>query len=216
MRNDPTESEASAEDGGTSEVAETASAESGEAAELDSTAPVSTRSQKSRFRLGRLRLALLAPYVVIAAVAAVAIVLGLKWSAAQSDLDEIRSDQATTAETTALAKEYTRRSLTYDYRDMKTFFAGVEQDATESLKAEYRKARPDLQTLMTTAQVVASGEIVATSVLWSTDDRYEFAVTALQKTKNLQQPEEQLVPNVLKVVVVRSGDGWSVDKYSAM
>lgn len=158
------------------------------------------------------RLAVLACVVV----ATIAVVFGIKWHSAQSELDDARAVQEQIAAATALAKSYTLRSPTYDYRNMNAFFDGVAKDATDSLKAEYRKARPDLQTLMTTAQVVASGRVVATSVLSSSDDRYEFAVTALQKTKNLQQPEEQVVPNILKVVLVRHEGGLLVDKYSAM
>lgn len=154
--------------------------------------------------------------VLILVVTAAAVVFGVKWHAAQSELDDVHAAQSRTAAATALAKDYTLRSLTYDYRNMNAFFDGVAKDATDSLKEEYRKARPDLQSLMSTAQVVASGNVVATSVLSSTDDRFEVAVTALQKTKNLQQPEEQIVPNILKVVIVRHGDGWLVDKYSAM
>lgn len=154
--------------------------------------------------------------VLVLVVTATAVVFGVKWHAAQSELDDVHAAQSRTAAATALAKDYTLRSLTYDYRDMNAFFDGVAKDATDSLKEEYRKARPDLQSLMSTAQVVASGNVVASSVLSSTDDRFEVAVTALQKTKNLQQPEEQIVPNILKVVIVRHGDGWLVDKYSAM
>lgn len=150
------------------------------------------------------------------ALAALAGVFGYKWQSVQGELDRVQADQSSLAAATEVAREYTERSLTYDYRDVDAFFDGVNRGATKSLQDEYEKARGDLQTLMVTAQVVASGDIIATSVLSSADERYEFAVTAIQKTKNLQQPEEAQVPNVLKVVVVRDGDTWLVDKYSSM
>lgn len=163
-----------------------------------------------------LRLRKAAVVVVGLALVAVAVVFGMKWQSTQGDLDEIRAERARVAAATTVAREYTARSLTYDYHDVDAFFAGVNQGATPSLRGEYEKARGDLQSLMETAQVVASGDIVATSVLSSSPNRYEFAVTAIQKTKNLQQPEDAQVPNVLKLIVVRSGNSWLVDKYSSM
>lgn len=53
-------------------------------------------------------------------------------------------------------------------------------------------------------------------MLSSSADGYEFAVTAIQTTKNLQQPEKAQAPNVLKLVIVRSGNGWLVEKHLSM
>ena len=106
------------------------------------------------------------------------------------------------------------RSLTYDYRNLDPFFAGVAQDASNSLQDRYNQVRETLGAIMTEAQVVATGTVVATAVQPAGDNRFEVTVFATQKTENVQQPDASTVPNLLSVTVAHDGGQWLVDNYS--
>ncbi|MFH5229348.1 hypothetical protein [Antrihabitans spumae] len=154
----------------------------------------------------------LAVAFTIAMVAIVA-VLGWKWHAASNDLNAITAEQADRAAAAQLANDYVLRSLTYDYKNLDGFFAGVSQDASNTLQDRYTQVRDTLSAIMTEAQVVASGSIAATAVDSSGTDRYIVTVFATQKTQNVQQPEPASVPNLLSVTVAHIDGTWLVDDY---
>ncbi|GAB08241.1 hypothetical protein GOARA_005_00360 [Gordonia araii NBRC 100433] len=139
----------------------------------------------------------------------------LGWRSSAADLRAARAEQADIAATSQVARDYTLRSLTYDHRRLDHFFSGVNRGATPGLRAKYREVRETLTDIMSKSQVVASGEVLGTTVTSKKPGRYEFLVFATQKTQNIQQPEPAEVPNLLKVTVVRSDDKWLVDDYAS-
>ncbi|GAA2492040.1 hypothetical protein ACFOS0_26900 [Nocardia seriolae] len=66
---------------------------------------------------------------------------------------------------------------------------------------------------MTDAQVVASGDVVGTSVEAKGNDQYTVTVYATQKTQNVQQQDPATVPNLLVLTVAKTGGDWLVTDY---
>ncbi|MGW2660160.1 hypothetical protein ACWCW7_04295 [Nocardia tengchongensis] len=155
------------------------------------------------------------PFTVAAAalLAVVALVLGVFWHNASGDYDALKSSESDRDRAAQVAKEYTLRSLTYDYRNLPAFFDGVQRGASDGLRDKYTQFHDTLAKIMTDAQVVASGDVVGTSVEAKGGDQYTVTVYATQRTQNVQQPEPATVPNLLVVNVAGHGGEWLVTDY---
>lgn len=150
---------------------------------------------------------------VSALFAVVAVVLGVLWHGASSDYDALKSAQSDRDRAAQVAKDYTLRSLTYDYRNLPAFFDGVQRGTSDALRDRYSQVHDTLAKIMTDAQVVATGDVVGTSVEAKGNDQYTVTVYATQKTQNVQQPDPATVPNLLVLTVAKSGGDWLVTDY---
>ncbi|MEC3918732.1 hypothetical protein [Nocardia sp. CDC160] len=167
--------------------------------------PVSTKS------FGERAYPFLAAATVLFAVAAV--VLGVLWHGSARDYDALKSSQADRDRAAQVAKDYTLRSLTYDYRNLPAFFDGVQRGTSDALKDRYTQVHDTLAKIMTDAQVVATGDVVGTSVEAKGNDQYTVTVYATQKTQNVQQQDPATVPNLLVLTVAKNGGEWLVTDY---
>ncbi|MBA4859193.1 hypothetical protein [Nocardia farcinica] len=157
------------------------------------------------------------PATTLALVAAVATAVALTaawfWHSTAIDLDALRQQNADSARAAELARDYTLRSLTYDHRDVEAFFDAVRRDASDQLAQRYNEIHDTLSSIMTEAQVVATGEVVATAVEPAGNNQYTVTVFAKQRTQNIQNPEPVTAPNLLSVTVAKQGDTWKVADY---
>ncbi|MFG1795101.1 hypothetical protein [Nocardia sp. NPDC049149] len=142
-----------------------------------------------------------------------AIALGLSWQSSSDDLAALRQQNADRDKAAEVAKDYTTRSLTYDHKNLPAFFDGVQRDASDALRKRYDEVHDTLAKIMTEAQVVATGQVLGTTVEAQGNDQYSVTVFATQKTQNIQQPNPATVPNILVVTVAKHGDGWQVADY---
>ncbi|MFE3257832.1 hypothetical protein ACFXPS_01115 [Nocardia sp. NPDC059091] len=155
------------------------------------------------------------PAVTVAAavLAVVAVVLGVLWHNSSGDYRALRNGQADRDRAAQVAKDYTLRSLTYDYRNLPAFFDGVERGTSDALRDRYTQVHDTLAKIMTDAQVVATGDVVGSSVEGKGNDQYTVTVYATQKTQNVQQTDPATVPNLLVLTVAKSGGDWLVTDY---
>ncbi|WP_147288815.1 hypothetical protein [Nocardia mexicana] len=155
-------------------------------------------------------------YLLVALVIvliATAGVLAYQWRSSASDLSTLRQQNADRAHAAELAKDYTLRSLTYDYNNLPAFFDGVQRDTSEALRKRYADVHDTLAKIMTEAHVVATGQVVATAVEPTGNNQYTVTVFATQRTQNIQQPEPATTPNLLSVTVAGTGNSWQVTDY---
>ncbi|WP_162958201.1 hypothetical protein [Nocardia yunnanensis] len=150
---------------------------------------------------------------VAAVFAVVAVVLGVCWHHASQDYTALKSSASDRDRAAEVAKEYTLRSLTYDYRNLPAFFDGVQRGTSDALRDRYTQVHDTLAKIMTDAQVVATGEVVGTSVEAKGNDQYTVTVYATQKTQNVQQQDPATVPNLLVLTVAKNGGDWVVTDY---
>ncbi|WP_330256822.1 hypothetical protein OG874_21020 [Nocardia sp. NBC_00565] len=160
---------------------------------------------------GSVRIYALAGAAVLMAV--LAAMLGLCWQSTSSDLDALRQQNADRDKAAEVAKDYTLKSLTYDYRNIPAFFDGVQNGASVGLRNRYQEVHDTLANIMTSTQVVATGEVIGTAVEPKDNDQYAVTVFATQRTQNVQQPEPTTVPNLLIVTVAKDGGTWQVVDY---
>ncbi|MFE3195538.1 hypothetical protein ACFXHA_41510 [Nocardia sp. NPDC059240] len=155
------------------------------------------------------------PFVAAAAAlfAVVAVVFGVFWHNSAGDYDALKSSQTDRDRAAEIAKEYTLRSLTYDYRNLPAFFDGVQRGTSNALRDRYTQFHDTLAKIMTDAQVVATGDVVGTSVDSKGNDQYTVTVYATQKTQNVQQQDPATVPNLLVLTVAKNGGDWVVTDY---
>ncbi|MFQ6227710.1 hypothetical protein [Nocardia sp. NPDC002869] len=146
-------------------------------------------------------------FVVLAAL------LGWRWYAAQHELDDLRARITDRDRVAAVAADYTKRSLTYDFRSLDAFFAGVRQGTTVAFAHRYDTVGDTLAKVMTEAEVVAQGEVVSTAVDAVDADNYIVTVFATQQTRNVRHPEPVGAPTLVTVGVQRVGDEWLVADY---
>ncbi len=152
--------------------------------------------------------------IVLAAVLfALAGLFAYQWHRSAADLSALRARNADREHVAALAKDYTLRSLTYDYRNLPGFFDGVQRDTSDTLHKRYSDVRETLSTIMTQAQVVATGQVLAAAVEPTGPDQYVVTVFATQRTQNVQQPDPATVPNLLSVTIARHDSAWQVTDY---
>ncbi|WP_306362707.1 hypothetical protein [Nocardia sp. CC227C] len=151
--------------------------------------------------------------VAAAVLGVLAVAFGVSWQNAAGDLTALRDDQADRARAAEVARDYTLRSLTYDYRDLPAFFDAVRRDASSGLAQRYDDVHDTLATIMTEAQVVATGKVLGTSVEATGNDQFVVTVFATQRTQNVQQPEPATKPNLLTVTVAKYDDSWQVVDY---
>ncbi|MFX0580942.1 hypothetical protein [Nocardia nepalensis] len=146
-------------------------------------------------------------------MAVLAAMLGLRWQATGNDLDALRQQNADRDKAAEVAKDYTLKSLTYDYRNIPAFFDGVQSGTSDALRNRYREVHDTLANIMTGAQVVATGEVIGTAVEPKDNDQYAVTVFATQRTQNVQQPEPATAANLLIVTVSKNGGAWQVVDY---
>lgn len=151
----------------------------------------------------------------LAAVAFVvlAVLLGRRWYSAQHELDDLRGRIADRDRVAAVATGYAQRSLTYDFRSLDSFFAGVRQGTTAAFSHRYDTVGDTLAKVMTEAEVVAEGEVVGTAVDAVDADNYLVTVFATQQTRNVRHPEPVGTPTLVTVSVQRVGGEWLVADY---
>ncbi|WP_051133281.1 hypothetical protein [Nocardia paucivorans] len=146
-------------------------------------------------------------FVVLAAL------LAWRWYSAQTELDDLHGRIADGDRVAAVAADYTKRSLTYDFRGLDAFFAGVRHGTTAELSHRYDSVRDTLTRIMTEERVVAQGEVVGTAVDAENDDNYIVTVFATQHTRNIRHAEPIATPILVSVTVRRVGDEWLVAEY---
>ncbi|GAB0105531.1 hypothetical protein JMUB6875_45100 [Nocardia sp. JMUB6875] len=142
-----------------------------------------------------------------------AVVFGVLWHGSANDYDALKSAQSDRDRAAQVARDYTLRSLTYDYRNLPAFFDGVQRGTSDALRDRYSQVHDTLAKIMTDAQVVATGDVVGTSVEAKGNDQYTVTVYATQKTQNVQQQDPATVPNLLVLTVAKSGGDWLVTDY---
>ena len=150
---------------------------------------------------------------VAAILAIVAIFCGIQWRSAANETAGLQAAAADKQHATELARDYVRRSLTYDYRNLDAFFAAVTDGAGDTLRDRYKQVRETLGKIMTESQVVASGSAVSAAVDSVTGDQFRVTVFAIQRTQNVQQQDPASVPNLLAVTVAKNGGAWQVTDY---
>ncbi|WP_212761469.1 hypothetical protein [Nocardia uniformis] len=151
--------------------------------------------------------------VAAAVLGVLAIALGVAWQNSTNDLEALRSGNADREHAAAVASDYTLRSLTYDHKNLPAFFDGVQRGTSEGLSNRYTEVRDTLTTIMTEAQVVATGNVLGTSVEAIGNDQFVVTVFATQRTQNIQQQDPGTVPNLLVVTVAKNGGDWQVVDY---
>lgn len=151
--------------------------------------------------------------VAAAVLAVAAIALGVLWRGSAGDLNALQDSQSDRDTAAQVAHDYTLRSLTYDYKNLPAFFAGVQSGTSDALRTRYDEVHDTLTKIMTEAQVVATGQVVGTSVESKGNDQYVVTVYATQRTQNIQQAEPATKPNLLVVTVAKSGGDWLIVDY---
>ncbi|MEV0247556.1 hypothetical protein AB0H76_13270 [Nocardia sp. NPDC050712] len=161
---------------------------------------------------GRLHRARAAGVVVLFAIAAFG---GWQWHSAAAELTARETLDADRDAAVGIARDYATRSLSYDYRDLEAFFHGVTDGVDPALRNRYAQVRDTLSQIMTQAQVVATGTVVASTATPDGPLRYKVTVFATQQTRNAQSPEPGTVPNLLTVTVSKHENRWQVSDYGA-
>lgn len=151
--------------------------------------------------------------IAAAVLAIVALVLGYAWHSTSNDLNALKTSNSDRDRAAEIARDYTLRSLTYDYKNLPAFFDGVERGTSEALKDRYTQVHDTLAKIMTDAQVVATGQVAGTSVEARGNGQYEVTVYATQRTQNIQQPDPATVPNLLVLTVAKDDGQWLVTDY---
>ncbi|QLY27685.1 hypothetical protein [Nocardia huaxiensis] len=149
----------------------------------------------------------------LAVLAVLGVVLGLQWRSAANDLQSLQNSNADRDRAAEVARDYTLRSLTYDYKNVPAFFDGVQRGTSDALRTRYTEVHDTLSKIMTEAQVVATGQVVGTSVEAKGNDQYSVTVYATQRTQNIQQQDPATVPNLLVVTVAKNDGDWLVVDY---
>ncbi|QIS04762.1 hypothetical protein F5X71_22675 [Nocardia brasiliensis] len=144
---------------------------------------------------------------------ALSIALGLSWQSSSDELAALRQRDADRAKAAEVAGDYTLRSLTYDHKNLPAFFDSVQRGTSDALRKRYDEVHDTLAKIMTEAQVVASGQVLGTSVDAQGNNQYSVTVFATQQTQNIQQPNPVTVPNILTVTVAENGGDWQVIDY---
>ncbi|MFD6464076.1 hypothetical protein [Streptomyces roseolus] len=150
---------------------------------------------------------------VAALLAVVATVCGVQWRSTAAETADLRTSAADQQRATEIARDYVKRSLTYDYRNLDAFFNAVSDGAGDTLRERYKQVRDTLGKIMADSQVVASGSAVSAALDSVTGDQYRVTVFAIQRTQNVQQKDPAAVPNLLSVTVAKNGGAWQVADY---
>ena len=174
------------------------------------TAPVSAAEPKLRSGFPILLRALVAALAVLTAVSGF---LGWRWYTAERDLTALRQNTADRDQAAAIATDYAKRSLTYDFRNLGAFFDGVRNGTTDNLSHRYDTVRDTLTKIMTEAQVVAHGDVLGTAIASADGNNYTVTVFATQQTQNVQHPEPVSASTLLTVTVQHNGGQWLVADY---
>ncbi|MCK8616632.1 hypothetical protein [Gordonia sp. C13] len=158
--------------------------------------------------------------VAVGALVAVLAVLAGLFAYLYIDMREAKTsveDAATQrAQAAQAASDYTTKSLTYSYQNTGAFFTEVKENASDALVKRYDDVEPTLTQIMKQAKVQASGRVLATSVTGSASENrgeYTVLVFATQKTQNVQNPHSSELPTLLKVVVLKTENGWQIQDY---
>lgn len=155
------------------------------------------------------------PWRLISAALLIAGIAGalfgyLKISDTNRDIAAIRQAEADRSIAAQTARDYAQKSLTYSFEDPDAFFGSVEEGVSQPLKDKYINAKDLLKGIMLQAQVVSSGEVLATDVSGETGGVYQVVVAANQSARNLQNPEPHSTLILLQITVNKIGDSWQV------
>ncbi|MGA9871982.1 MAG: hypothetical protein WBQ44_12670 [Rhodococcus sp. (in: high G+C Gram-positive bacteria)] len=176
------------------------------------TNPDTATSPESTGRVGRKGPPLLLGGFAVAGVV-LAVVFGFLWRSSAVDLAASQADERDRQIALNTASDYAARSLTYDYRNLDDFFAGVDEGASQALQDRYDGVQDALTTIMTESQVVATGEVLSAAVDSESGGEYKVTVFAQQTTQNIQQPDAGAVANLLAVTVTDQDGQWVVSDY---
>ncbi|WP_084529715.1 hypothetical protein [Nocardia crassostreae] len=182
-------------------------------AEAAEQAPVAPPAVERNVRPAQGSIITVLPLAAAAILAVVSLVLGGLWYSSSNELDDLKSAQADRDRVAEVARDYTLRSLTYDYKNLPAFFDGVQRGTSDALAGRYKEVHDTLSAIMTEAQVVATGEVAGTSVEAQGNDQYAVTVYATQRTQNVQHQDPATVPNLLVVTVAKNGGDWVVVDY---
>lgn len=143
----------------------------------------------------------------------IAAACGWKWHDTAAELAAARHRDTDRETAARVAADYATRSLTYDYHNLDAFFTAVTTGVDPALQDRYKQVRDTLAQIMSQAQVIATGTVVATAVQADGPDRYKVTVFATQQTRNAQSPQPGTVPNLLTVTVADRDSQWQVVDY---
>ena len=173
-----------------------------------------TSEAEQRWGSARLQVVAVGALVVVLAVlAGLFAYLYIDMRQAKTSLEDAATQRAQAAQA---ASDYTTKSLTYSYQNTGAFFTEVKENASDALVKRYDDVEPTLTQIMEQAKVQASGRVLATSVTGSASENrgeYTVLVFATQKTQNVQNPQPSELPTLLKVVVLKTDNGWQIQDY---
>lgn len=194
----------------------TSAAESATSQDVSASDEASPPTSVAEQRWGSARLQVVAVgalVVVLAVLAGLFAYLYIDMRQAKTSLEDAATQRAQAAQA---ASDYTTKSLTYSYQNTDAFFTEVKENASDALVKRYDDVEPTLTQIMKQAKVQASGRVLATSVTGSASENrgeYTVLVFATQKTQNVQNPQPSELPTLLKVVVLKTDNGWQIQDY---
>ena len=181
--------------------------------DVSASAEASPPTSEAEQRWGSARLQVVAVgalVVVLAVLAGLFAYLYIDMRQAKTSLEDAATQRAQAAQA---ASDYTTKSLTYSYQNTDAFFTEVKENASDALVKRYDDVEPTLTQIMKQAKVQAAGRVLATSVTGSASENrgeYTVLVFATQKTQNVQNPQPSELPTLLKVVVLKTDNGWQI------
>lgn len=150
---------------------------------------------------------------VLTVLTAIAGFFGWRWHTTERDLVVLQQSTIDRDHAAAVAADYAKRSLTYDFRNLDGFFDSVRHGTTDNLSHRYDTVHDTLTKIMTEAQVVAHGDVLGTAVDAVEGDNYTVTVFATQQTQNVQHPEPVSAATLLTVNIQHNGGNWLVADY---
>ncbi|MGV9796291.1 hypothetical protein [Gordonia sp. NPDC003422] len=173
-----------------------------------------TSDARHRWRSARVQAVAAGAFVVaLAVLAGLFAYLYIDMREAKTSAENAATQRAQAAQA---ASDYTTKSLTYSYQNTGAFFTEVKENASDALVKRYDDVEPTLTQIMKQAKVQAAGRVLATSVTGSASENrgeYTVLVFATQKTQNVQNPQPSELPTLLKVVVLKTDNGWQIQDY---
>lgn len=139
--------------------------------------------------------------VLLIGVTGLAGVLGWQWK------DRHDTDRAATA-ALAAAQQYAVALTSIDTTDMDADFAAIADGATGEFKSMYTRSAEQLKPLLTQAQSVSKGRVVAASVQSASQDRVVVMLFVDAEITNTTTPQPRVDRNRIIMTMDRVGDRW--------
>jgi Mce-associated membrane protein len=162
---------------------------------------------------------LLAAMLVMSLVIA-AIVLGVTAPRMFLDLWGLWQAEQAGAEAVVVARSYTVDMLSYDYRSIEKDLSRGQRHATGALAERYRRMAATLAPDARRRQVVQQASVAGTAVESAAPDKVRVLVfvniATSERGTSDDQPKQQVSQNRVRLVLVRSGDGWLVSEPSTL